>query len=115
MNQQSSGSQPVTEKQLKETLEETLKDYPTKDEFSKRLDASFEAFRQENAYQFKLMREELHETMSAFTNRIFTAIDPLMKDLEIRNQEREIAIAQMKHVTDDITNLQKRVTKLEHS
>ncbi|MBA3724211.1 MAG: hypothetical protein H0W89_04990 [Candidatus Levybacteria bacterium] len=111
MKQQSAANQPVTEKILKETL----KDYPTKDELSTRLDKSFEAFRQENAYQFKLMREEIYEAMATFTNRVLTAIDPLLKNLEFRQQEREIAAAQMKNVTGDITDLQKRVTKLEHS
>lgn len=109
MRQQAHDHQPISKKEL----QEVLTDYPTKEELSQRLDKSFEAFRQENAHQFQLMKEELQASMSVFTNRILTAIDPLMKDLQTREQERAILAAQMKHTQDDVTDLQKRVTKLE--
>lgn len=99
MKQKSVDNQPVTKKELLEILN----NHPTKDELSERLDKSFEAFRQENAYQFQMMREELQTTMSTFTNRILTAMDPLMKNLQTREQESAILAAQMKHTQAETT------------
>lgn len=104
MKQKTSDNASVT----KEDLTEVLKDYPTKNDLSNTLNASFEAFRQENAYQFQLMREDLHNDLSKFTSVIITAIDPLLKEMETRQQDRELTTAQ-------IEDLKKRVTKLEHS
>lgn len=95
----------------KEDLHELERKFDEK--LTKRLNDSFEAFRQENAHKLQMMKEELQATMSTFTNRILTAIDPLIKDLQTREQERAILTAQMKHAQDDIADLQKRVTKLE--
>lgn len=83
--------------------------------FTDKLNASLEAFRQENAYQFQLMRDDLHRDMSRFTNMILNAIDPLLKEIETRQQDRELAAAEMEEVHADITDLKKRVTKLENS
>lgn len=101
-------SKYATKKELKKELKIALENYPTKDELSDRLEKSFAAFRKENDHQFALMREEMHTTISQFTNRILTAIDPLLRELETRQQDRELAAAQMR-------NFEERLTKLEHS
>ena len=95
---------PVTKTELKEVL----KDYPTKDELSERLEKSFAAFRVEMHYEMTNMEERLNEKISSFSNRILTAIDPLLRELETRQQDREIAAAQMR-------NFEERLTKLEYA
>lgn len=124
MKDQIDDNQPVTKKELKEVLndyptkndlKEILKEYPTKVELGERIDKSFDAFRQETNYNFQVMLEKFDEKFTTFTSTILTAIDPLIKDMEIRQQERELAAAHLKHAQDDITDLQKRVTKLEQA
>lgn len=121
MTQKSFDNSPVTKKELKEILKsypskKYLKEnYPTKDDLSERLNDSFEAFRQETNYNFQMMMDRMDEKFSKFTNQILLAIDPLLKELETRQQDREIATAEMRGVKTEITNLKKRVTKLEHS
>ena len=102
---------PIT----KSELQDVLKDYPTKDDFSTRLDASLKAFRNEINHMFQVQDERWERRFTAFESRLITVIDPLLKELDTRQQERAIAATQMKHVNDDITDLQKRVTKLEHA
>lgn len=118
MKQKTNNQSPVT----KEELTEILKDYPTKNDFgkfeekiSKRLNASFEAFRQENNHNFQMMMDRFEERFSKFTNLILTAIDPLLKEIETRREDREIGTAQIKRIEDDVEDLKVRVSKLEHS
>jgi hypothetical protein len=80
---------------------------------TKRLDDSFEAFRREINHQFEVQNELWERNFISFESRIITIIDPLLQEMKTRQQEREIAASQIKHVTDDVTDLQKRVTKLE--
>ena len=54
------------------------------------------------------MREEIRADMSKFTSMILNAIDPLIQDMKIRQEERTIAAAQYE-------GLEKRVTKLENA
>ena len=117
MKQKINNTSPVTKAELTEVLQEyptkkdlkdILSNYPTKDELAERLNASFAAFRQENIHNFQMMMERFDETFSKFTNLILATIDPLVKDLEIRREDREIAVAEMKDV-------KKRLTKLEQS
>ena len=104
MKQKVTNTAPVT----KEELKEILKDYPTKTELSERLNAGFEAFRQENNHNFQMMMDRFDERFSKFTNLILTSIDPLLKDLETRREDREIATAEMREI-------KQRLAKLEHS
>ncbi|HZE87582.1 MAG TPA: hypothetical protein VE090_05270, partial [Methylomirabilota bacterium] len=65
----------------------------TKDELSERLNASFEAFRQKNNHNFQMMMDKFDERFIKFSNLILTAIDPLIKDVETRREDGEIATA----------------------
>jgi hypothetical protein len=119
---------PVTEKKLREILKDypteeklrkILKDYPTKKDLdnilNKRLTDSQNAFRIENDYKFNLMREEFRAEFSKFANLILTAIDPLLKELETRQQDRELTTAQIEEVRARINDHEKRINKLERS
>lgn len=87
----------------------------TKDELSDRLNASFEAFRQENNHNFQVMMDRFDERFSKFTSLILTAIDPLLKELETRREDREISTAQTRRIEEDVEDLKIRVSKLEQS
>lgn len=104
MKQKAINTSPVT----KEELKAILKDYPTKTDLSERLNAGFEAFRQENNHNFQMMMDRFDERFSKFTNLILNAIDPLLKDLETRREDREIAAAEMR-------DIKARLAKLENS
>lgn len=122
MKQKINNNAPVT----KIELSDILKDYPTKKDlqnalkeseqkFTKRLLESQKAFRRENNHNFQVMMARFDERFSKFTNLILTAIDPLIKDIETRREDREIATAQMKRIEDDVDTLKKQVSQLQHS
>ena len=99
----------------KEDLRKELSNYPTKDDLDNRFLENQKAFRIEMRYEFSVMEEKLLNKMSKFTNLILTAIDPLLRELETRQQDREIATAQIKNIEEQIDNHEKRISKLEHS
>jgi hypothetical protein len=103
----------ATRQHLKELKEQLEKSFDK--ELSERLLASFEAFRQENAFQFKLMREELHFELSKFTSVILTTVDRLLGELETRQQDRELSTAHIKKIRTDIKDRNRRVAIFEHS
>ncbi len=117
MKQKVNTSSPVTEDRLKDILKESEERLEEKldKKFAERLEASQKAFRMEMRYEYSVMKEDISRDMSKFTNLILTAIDPLLKELETRQQDREIGTAQIKNIKGDVENLKKRVTKLEHS
>ncbi|MEK7571331.1 MAG: hypothetical protein AAB553_03575 [Patescibacteria group bacterium] len=94
-------------------LKKALNDYPTKKDLSDRLTASQNALRAEMKYDFSLMKEDIMAEMSKFTNRVLTAIDPLLKELETRQQDRELATAQVKKIEERMETHDVRITKLE--
>lgn len=120
---------PVAKTPLtKDELTYILKDYPTKDDLTQRLTAFQNAFRIEIRHEFSIMREEMSAYMSKFTDLIYTAIDPLLKELESRREDHEIGIAQLQvllpggrlqrsgsHDSWKVDGENKRITKLEHS
>ncbi|MBU4017015.1 hypothetical protein KJ980_01080 [Patescibacteria group bacterium] len=99
----------------KEELKDILKDYPRKNDLDQRFIASQNAFRAEIKYEFSMMKEEILAGMSKFTNLILTAIDPLLKEIETRREDREIGTAQMEEAKNRLNNHEKRITKPEHS
>ncbi len=99
----------------KADLKKELSNYPTKDYLNERLTAFQNAFRTEMRHEYSIMREELMSGMSKFTDLILTAIDPLLKELETRREDRELGTAQMEEVKTRVNNHEKRITKLEHS
>lgn len=104
-----------TKNDLKKELKKELSNYPTKDDLNQRLTTFQNAFRIEIRHEFSIMREEMSAYMSKFTDLIYTAIDPLLKELETRREDREIGTAQMEDVRTHIHDHEKRITKLEHS
>jgi len=99
----------------KEDLKKELSNHPTKDDINQRLNASQNAFRVELEYRFQLMRDDIHAEFTEFKDLIFNLTDPLLKEIETRREDREIATAQMEEVKNHLNNHEKRITELEHS
>jgi hypothetical protein len=137
MKQKHADDSPVTKKELTEVLKdyptkkdlakvlsdyptkkdlaEVLNNYPTKKDLDERFSKFHKAFSAEMDHKFLLFEERIEQAFSVFTSRIITLIDPLLKELETRDQDRELTTAQTKSIKEDIADLKKRVTKLEHS
>lgn len=103
----------------KQDLKNELSNYPTKQDLNNELNERFSTFHNalsiEMDYKFKIMREDISRDISKFTNLIFTTFDPLLKELETRRQDREIAAAQMEDTNIRINDHEKRITNLENS
>lgn len=123
-------SSTLAKKKLEKIIDKKLGNYPTKADIKKdfieseeRIDKKFtnrqldnqSAFRNEMRHEFKTSKEDILTAMSKFTSMILTAIDPLVKDMEIRQQDREIASDQMLRVRKELDNHGKRIKKLEQS
>lgn len=102
-------------KTLETAIKKELKNYPTKDDLSDRLTASQNAFRIEIDHKFTVMRRELRDDMSKFTNLILTAIDPLIKDMETRRQESAIAAEQIREIRERLDDHDDQLSKIKHS
>lgn len=62
----------------------------------------------------RTLLEHFDTTFSKFTDRILTTVDPLLKELETRQQEREVAADQHAQMRNKLNNHEKRIQKLEN-
>ena len=113
MKQKSGITKLVTQKYFKQELISLEKRLDKNS--SERLDNFAKAFRMEVQFMGQTIMENLDERLKKFTNRILTAIDPLLQELETRREEREITSDQSIKTTDQLKNHEKRITKLEHA
>src|SRR5579862_7813734 len=76
------------EKRLRSELSEAARELEIKLEkkFVDRMVAGQSASRAESDYKFSVMQADLEVKFSKFTNRILTAIDPLLKELKTRQE-----------------------------
>ncbi|HSW47575.1 MAG TPA: hypothetical protein VLG67_00695 [Candidatus Saccharimonadales bacterium] len=121
---------PLSKKDLENVLDEKLKNYATKKDlynleknlekkldarFTKRLQESLQAFRNENNHTLQVVKVDILEGMSKFTNMVLTAIDPLIKYVDERREEKEIEAHQLHETRTQLDNHEKRIKKLEQS
>lgn len=57
--------------------------------------------------------QKLESKMTQLNDRILTTVDPLLKELETREEDRTIATQQTKDIGDKLKSYEKRLTKLE--
>lgn len=74
-----------------------------------------QAIRSEIRFGFEQMYEKLEDRLTKHTSLILTTVDPLLKELETRQQDREIAANQSIKVSQKLDNHEKRTTKLEQN
>lgn len=95
-------------KQKKSSSEAITKQY---------LDSRFEnfvtAFRNEMQFNSNLLLEEIRNQISQMKNQLYTLTDPVLKDIEIRREERELERYHTDELRKKIGNHEKRIVKLE--
>lgn len=84
-----------------------------------------ERFQSEMSLTQKLLRLEIlssgadikkgvENALSNFQNKFFSRMDPLLRELEEKREDREIGSNQMKDLREQVNSLGKRTAKLEH-
>jgi hypothetical protein len=119
MKQKNNSSEPLTKTALKQELGalETRMDnkFITKDYLQKSFLSFAQAIRNEIRFGFEQMWDRLEQRLTKHTSLILTTIDPLLKELETRRQDREIASDQSIKVEKKLDNHEKRIEKLEYA
>ena len=98
-----------TEKRLRQEMQEIRK------ELRKDIEVSAEMVKFDTRRVIDDSKIELEAKMTQFKDVILTAIDPLLRELEERRQEREIGADQYYKVRQQLENHDPRLTKLEHA
>jgi hypothetical protein len=116
MKQKTIGT-PVTEDRLKiilkDTIDNSINNYDQK--LTKRLLESQEAFRNELRHEFLMMNEAWERRFTAFESRLYSVIDPVLQEIKISRQEREVAAAQVAKVRSRTDDHENRITQLEQA
>lgn len=110
----------------KSDLEKALEPYATKKDLQnleKKIEKNMDVRLGDTETLFdiklKLQKDEvlqaLDEKFTKFTDRLITTFDPLLKELETRQEDRAIAVQQNSEAKATIQNHEKRITKLEKS
>lgn len=69
--------------------------------------------RQEITFTVDTVTDKFEKKLSKHTSLILTTVDPLLKELETRRQDREIAAGQTTRINDKLDNHEKRIKKIE--
>ncbi len=87
-----------TEKRLEENLDKKI---------GERIAASQEVFRKEIDYRFAVMMEHMDDRFRTFESRIITLIDPILREIETRQEDRLLTTTQLADHENRITKLEK--------
>lgn len=106
----------VFEERFEKRMEKKFvtKDY-FKTELNDTIDRLLQGIRREITFSAEVVTEKLERRLTKHTNLILTTIYPLLKELETRRQDREIASDQSIKVEKKLDNHEKRIGKLEHA
>jgi hypothetical protein len=89
----------------------------TKDYFKKELNGTInrllQGIHREITFAMETVEEKFDRKLTENTSLILTTVDPLLKELEIRREDREIASNQSAGIKDRIDNHEKRIKILE--
>ncbi len=89
------------------------KRFITKDYLSNTIDMLLQGIRREFTFAIEGVVEKFNEKLTKHTSLILTTVDPLLKELETRREDREIASSQSARIKDKIDNHEKRIRKIE--
>ena len=70
--------------------------------------------RQEIAFSIETVVDKFEKKLSNHTSLVLTTVDPLLKELETRRQDRELAAEHDRRINKKIYDHDKRIKKLEH-
>jgi len=109
---------PLTKSVFKQelgALEKRMdKRFITKDYLNNTIDMLLQGIRREFTFTIEGVVEKFNEKLNKHTSLILTTVDPLLKELETRRQDREIAADQSIRVKQRLDNHEKRISKIEH-
>lgn len=104
MEQKAISSNLVTKDFFKKELKRELNDT---------IDRLLQGIRREITFSAELIEEKLERNLTKHTSLILTTVDPLLKELETRQQDRILGAEQLRRATEKIDNHEKRIKKLE--
>lgn len=104
MKQNSNSSDPITKGFLRTEL---------KRELNSTIDRLLQGIHREITFVVETVSEKFEQKLSKHTSLILTTVDPLLKELETRRQDRELASNQTARIKNQIDNHEKRIKKLE--
>ncbi len=70
--------------------------------------------RQEISFTIDTVTDKFEKKLSKHTSLILTTVDPLLKELETRREDREIAAEHSRRIQKQLDNHEKRIGKIEH-
>lgn len=85
----------------------------TKQELDNRFENLVNALRNELRLSATQITEEIHKQFSQIKDEFYTLIDPVIKDIETRREERELGTYQVSDLRKQVTTHEKRISKLE--
>lgn len=106
MKQKNNSSNVVTKDYFKKEL---------KEELNSTIYRLLHGIRREITFAMEAVAEKFEQRLTKHTSLILTTVDPLLKELETRRQDREIAADQSIEVSQKLDNHEKRITKLEQN
>lgn len=77
------------------------------------IDMLLQGIRREFTFTIEGVVEKFNEKLTKHTSLILTTVDPLLKELETRQQDREISTEQYVGFTRKIDSHEKRIQKIE--
>lgn len=104
MKQKNNSSQLVTKDYFKKELRKEL---------NSTVDKLLQGIRHEITFAMETVEEKFDRKLTKHTSLILTTVDPLLKELEIRRGDREIASSQSAGIKDKIDDHEKRIAILE--
>lgn len=118
MKQKNNSSDTLTKNVLKQELAMLEKHmdskFITKNFFERSIDKLLQGIRREFTFNAEGAMEKFEQKLIKHTSLILTTVDPLLKELETRQEDREIAAEQYVKTTRKIDNHEKRIQKIEH-
>lgn len=110
---------PLTKNVFKQelgALEKRMdKTFVTRDYLSNTIDMLLRGVRREFTFAIEGVVEKFNEKLTKHTSLILTTVDPLLKELETRREDREIATSQYSKLKNQVDNHEKKIQKLKHA
>lgn len=104
MKQKSDFSNLVTKNYFKKEL---------KKELNSATGRLLQGIRREITFAMETVEEKFEQKLTKHTSLILTTVDPLLKELETRREDREIASSQSARIKDKIDDYEERIKILE--
>lgn len=89
------------------------KRFITKDYLSNTIDRLLQGIRREITFTMETVAEKFDQKLTKHTSLILTTVDPLLKELETRQQDREISAEHSLRIQEQLDAHEKRISKIE--